>query len=508
MEFRDNITNKMGDKILKKVDIVFAISLLISMGLTIFAVMFNEQFSAVSNTLFAVITVNFAWLYLLVMLFFVIFILGLACTKYGNIRLGSDDSKPEYSTLSWFAMLFCAGMGVGLVFWGISEPIGHFINPAGMDGGTSEAAEFAFKSVFMHWGIQPWANYAVIGLTLAYFQFRKNKPGLMSSVIEPLAGERHVKWYIEKIVDILAAFATVAGIVTSLGLGVLQINSGLNVMLGIPDNLVVQIAIIVIITAIFIWSAVSGIHKGVKRLSNFNTTLALILLMGAFVIGPKLEIVNNLVNGTGNYIGNFIQDSLTIPTYGDKSWIESWRVFYWAWWIAWAPFVGLFIARISKGRTIREFVLGVVLAPTLASIVWFAVFGTFGIHLAMTGALSKETLQQILTFPETGLFTVFSLYPFGTILSILAIILLITFFITSADSGTYVLAMLSSEGNLNPPNYKKIIWGGIQSALAVGLLIAGGLKPLQTISIVAAFPFMFIMLAACISFIKELKNEK
>ncbi|MCI8599041.1 MAG: BCCT family transporter [Lachnospiraceae bacterium] len=493
---------------MKRVNIVFGISFLISLVLTIFAIFFNSQFSNVSNILFAVITENFSWLYLLAMLIFVIFVLVLACTKYGNVRLGADDSKPEYSTFSWFAMLFCAGMGVGLVFWGVSEPTTHFTNPMSGEGGTIEAAEFAFKSSFMHWGIQPWANYAVVGLALAYFQFRKNKPGLISSIMEPLIGEKRVLGWPGKLVDILAAFATVAGIVTSLGLGVLQINSGLNTMLGLPNDLVVQIAIIIIVTVIFMWSAISGINKGVKILSNFNIILALILMAGAFMIGPKLEIINNLINGIGNYVEDFVQDSLTIPGYGDTSWITAWRIFYWAWWIAWAPFVGIFIARISKGRTIREFVLGVVLAPTLASVVWFAIFGTLGIHLGMTGTLSNEALQQISTFPESGLFAVFSFYPFGNILAIVAVILLLTFFITSADSGTYVLAMLSSEGNLNPPNYKKIIWGIIQSTLAIGLLIAGGLKPLQTISIVAAFPFMFIMLAACVALIKALKREK
>lgn len=492
----------------KKIDFVFEISLWISLILTIFTIFFNSQFSDISNILFGIITENFSWLYLSAMLLFVIFILALACMKYGDIRLGADDSKPEYSTFSWFAMLFCAGMGVGLVFWGVSEPVAHFVNPMGIEGGTVEAANFAFKSAFMHWGIHPWANYAVVGLSLAYFQFRKNKPGLMSSVMEPLIGEQRVRGWAGKLVDILAAFATVAGIVTSLGLGVLQINSGLNTMLGLPNNLIVQIVIIAIVTAVFMWSAISGINKGVKLLSNFNVILALLLMVCAFVIGPKLEIVNNLINGIGNYIGNFMQDSLSLSAYGDTSWIKAWRIFYWAWWIAWAPFVGIFIARISKGRTIREFILGVVLAPTLASMVWFAIFGTYGIHLGMAGTLSSGELQKIAAVPESGLFTVFSYYPFGSLLAAAAIILLLTFFITSADSGTYVLAMLSSKGNLNPPNYKKVIWGVVQSALSVGLLIAGGLKPLQTISIVAAFPFMFIMLAACVALLKALRQEK
>ncbi|NBI99267.1 BCCT family transporter [Lachnospiraceae bacterium] len=488
---------------------VFLISLMISLGLTFFAICFNQQFSALSDALFSGITENFAWMYLIVMLLFVLFVLGIACTKYGSLRLGSDDSKPEYNTFSWFAMLFCAGMGVGLVFWGISEPVSHYMNPiAGIEPGTTEAAEFAVRSSFMHWGIHPWANYAVVGLSLAYFQFRKGRPGLMSSTLEGLIRQKRTKGWIGKTADILAAFASVAGIVTSLGLGVLQINSGLNTVFGLPNTLLAQIMIIAIVTAVFMWSAISGIDKGVKRLSDFNILLAIILMAATVIIGPKVEILNNLINGIGGYVGTFFQDSLRIPAYGDASWVKAWRVFYWAWWIAWAPFVGIFIARISKGRTIREFVLGVVGVPTLASVVWFAIFGSMGLHLGMNGRLSAEELQQVAAVPESGLFTVLSHYPLGTVLSLVVIVLLCTFFITSADSGTFVLAMLSSDGEMNPPAVKKVIWGLVQSGLAIGLLIAGGLKPLQTISIAAAFPFMFIMIGACISLLRELRHEK
>lgn len=493
----------------RKCNVVFIISLSISLGITFFAVCFNEQFSLFSNILFSAITENFAWMYLVVMLMFVIFVLGIACTKYGNLRLGPDDSEPEYSTFSWFSMLFCAGMGVGLVFWGISEPISHYMNPmAGIEAGSIESAEFAVRASFMHWGIHPWANYAVVGLSLAYFQFRKGRPGLMSSTLEGIIGQKGVKGWIGKTTDVLASFASVAGIVTSLGLGVLQINSGLYKMFGLPVTLPVQIMIVGIVTVIFMWSAISGIDKGVKRLSDFNVFLAVALMIAAVLVGPKIEILNNLVNGSGSYIGMFFQDSLAIPAYGDASWVRAWRIFYWAWWIAWAPFVGIFIARISKGRTIREFVSGVVIAPTLASVVWFAIFGSMGLHLGMNGILSEKELKQIAAIPESGVFSVFGHYPCGTILSLMVIVLLCTFFITSADSGTFVLAMLSSDGEMNPSAAKKVIWGLVLSMLAIGLLIAGGLKPLQTISIAAAFPFMFIMIGECVSLFKEIKQEK
>lgn len=493
----------------KKRNPVFVISLAVAVAVAFFAICFSRQFGVVSDRIFSVITGNLAAVYLLAMLLFVLFVAAVACSKYGKIRLGPDDSRPEYSTFSWFAMLFCAGMGVGLVFWGISEPVSHYISPAaGIEPGSAEAADFAIKSCFMHWGIHPWAGYAVVGLTLAYFQFRKGRPGLMSSTLEGLIGEKRTKGWIGKTADILAAFASVAGIVTSLGLGVLQISSGLNTIFGLPDTMMVQIIIIIIVTILFMCSAISGIDRGVKHLSDFNVLLALLFMAGAVIVGPKLEMLNNLISGAGNYIGSFFEDSLSISAYGDTSWMKNWRVFYWAWWIAWAPFVGIFIARISKGRTIREFILGVVGAPTLASMVWFAIFGSMGLHLGTEGVLSAEELAQVAAVPESGLFMVLGHYPFGTVLSVTVLILLCTFFITSADSGTFVLAMLSSDGAANPPFFKKVIWGLVQSGLAVGLLLAGGLKPLQTISIAAAFPFIFIMAGACISFVRALRQEK
>jgi len=492
----------------KQTSVVFIVSLILTGAIAIWAVALNDSFTVVSNVVLIFISQKFGWLYLIVMLFFIIFAVGIAFSKYGKIRLGPDDSKPEYKTVSWFAMLFGCGMGVGLVFWGGSEPISHYVNPMGMAGGTAEAAEFALKESFMHWGIHPWANYAIIGLALAYFQFRKNKPGLISTIFEPLIGEKGVKGFWGKLIDVLAIFATVAGVTTSLGLGVLQINSGLNYLFGIPTTLLIQIIIIAVISVIYIWSAVSGIDKGIKLISDANLYIAIGLMILVFIIGPKIDIINNFTNTLGQYLGDIIPESLMTKSYSDNSWVNSWRIFYWAWWIAWAPFVGVFIARISKGRTIREFVGGVVIAPALGSLLWFAIFGTLGINLGMSGELSLDTLSEIASVPETGLFIVMQKYPLGAVLSLIALVLLCTFFITSANSGTFVLSMLSSNGDLNPPNGKKILWGVIQAVLAIGLLIAGGLEPLQTISIVAAFPFIFIMIFACVSLVKALRSEK
>ncbi|WP_373897156.1 BCCT family transporter [Haloimpatiens sp. FM7315] len=487
---------------------VFYISLFISILIALVGITFPVQFNNGANAVFAFLTDKFGWSYLISMLFFVIFALALAFSKYGKIKLGADDSKPDFSTASWFAMLFGAGMGIGLVFWGVAEPLSHFVAPPGIKPGTAEAADFAMKVSFKHWGFHPWANYSIIGLALAYFQFRKNKPGLISSIFIPLLGEDRVKGPIGKLIDILAVFATVAGVATSLGLGTLQINSGLKYIFNIPETKVVQLAIIGVVTAIFIWTAVSGIEKGIKILSDINLWAAIILVVLSFLIGPSLKMINSLTNGLGSYVGTFIQDSLSIHAFGDNSWINGWTIFYWAWWIAWAPFVGTFIARISKGRTIKEFVMGVIVAPSVASFVWFSIFGSLGMNLGIIGKVKLEVLQAIVAKPETALFAVMKNYPIGAIVSLIAVFLLCTFFITSANSATFVLGMFTSEGDLNPSNKKKILWGLIQSLLATALLFAGGLKALQTASVAAAFPFIFVMILGCISLMKALREEK
>lgn len=497
----------------KKSNIVFYISLAICAAIAIWAVAFNAGFSAVSNAVLAFLTNNFGWLYLIANLSFVIFGLFIGLGKFGSIRLVPDDSRPEYNTLSWFGMLFGCGMGVGLVFWGISEPISHFVSPAaGIEPGTAEAAAFSIRTSYMHWGVHAWGCYVIIGLAIAYFQFRKNRPGMISCALEPLIGEKRAAGWLGKLVDILAVFATVAGVVTSLGLGVMQINSGLNTLFGLPSNLLVQIIIIIIISVIYFGTAVAGIEKGIKVIGDINLYLVFIVMIACFLVGPKVDIMNNIVGGVGNYINNFFSDSLLISGYGDNSWALGWRVFYWAWWIAWAPFVGLFVARISKGRTIREFILGVLLVPCLLSIVWFGIFGSMGLTLGMNGTFTLDALKEFAAAPEVALYMVLQKYPLGSIISVVITVLLCTFFITSANSGTFVLSQLSSHGSLNPPKSRMFFWGIVQSVMAVGMLIAGGLKPLQTVSIAAAFPFIFIMFACmasiCIALNREADEKK
>ena len=486
---------------------VYLISVVISVVIAVWGIASSKTFEAAANFLMVAVKKNLSWLYLLAMLFFVIFAVAVACSKYGKMRLGPDDCKPEYSTTSWFAMLFGAGMGIGLVFWGISEPMSHFASPiAGIEPGTEEAALFAMKASFMHWGFHPWANYSIIGLGLAYFQFRKNKPGLISSLFIPIIGEERCRGPIGKIIDIFAVIATIAGVATSLGMGTMQINSGLNFLFNVPNTVLTWLVIIVIIAVIYIWTAVSGVDKGIKIISDVNLYLAAGLVLVAFLVGPKIEILNIFTRGTGDYINGFFTDSLIINPFGENGWLDGWRVFYWAWWSAWAPVVGTFIARISKGRTVREFIIGVIVAPAVASILWFSVFGGMGLNVA--DSLGLEKVSEMVGHPEIALFEVFSQYPLGTILSIVTIVLLCTFFITSANSATFVLSMFSSEGDLNPGNRKKIVWGVLQAAIAFALLMSGGLQALQTASIAAAFPFIFIMLFTCWSLVKAFREEK
>jgi len=483
---------------LKKINKVFSISLVVVFAIVAWGIMFADHFEKTSKNAFDFLVSNFGWFYLLSMTTFVIFAIWIAFSKYGKIKLGPDDSTPDYSFISWFSMLFSAGMGIGLVFWGVAEPLNHYISPMGMEGGTEAAASFAMMKSFMHWGLHPWANYSVLALALAYMQFRKGKPGLISSVFIPLIGEKRAKGWLGHTIDILAIFATVAGVATSLGLGTLQINSGLNFLFNVPETSLVQIIIVVVVTVLFMISAVTGLDKGIKFLSNLNVGIAGILLVLSIIIGPTLLIFTNLGQGLILYAKDLIVD--VIP-FGKGEWYGWWTIFYWAWWIAWAPFVGTFIARISRGRTIKEFIFGVLAAPTVASFVWFATFGTLGISKGV------EIGAEAIAKTETAFFVVLQHYPMGSIISFVAIALLCTFFVTSADSATFVLGMMSSDGDLNPTTSRKLVWGVIQSALALALMLAGGLKMLQTASIVAAFPFAFVMLFAMLSMIKALKSE-
>ncbi|WP_242772399.1 glycine betaine uptake BCCT transporter [Brevibacillus parabrevis] len=483
----------------------FFISIVIVVLIVLFGAISPELFASAAAQVLKMTTTNFGWFYLIVTFGFLIFCLFLAFSRYGQIPLGGDDDEPEYSLPTWFAMLFSAGMGIGLVFWGVAEPISHyFAPPAGVTGQTTEAAQTALRYAFFHWGLHPWGIYAVIALALAYFQFRKGAKGLISSTFLPLLGDK-VNGPIGKGIDVLAVIATAFGVATSLGLGTLQINGGFTHLFGLPSNLFVQIAIIVVITVLFLVSATTGLDKGIKYLSNTNLILALTLLFLTLVLGPTSFLFDTFTSTLGSYLNNLVSMSLRLTPFTQGTWVANWTLFYWAWWIAWAPFVGMFIARVSKGRTIKEFVICVMLVPSLLSFIWFSVFGGTALHLEIFD--QAQIGQAVQNDISTALFLALEQLPMGYILAVVATLLVITFFITSADSAIFVLGMLSSDGKLNPSNRVKITWGILQSAIAVVLLLSGGLEGLQTASIVAALPFAVIMVLMCYSLLKALKEE-
>lgn len=485
---------------------VFIISIIVAVAIIVFGYFFPGYMEDISSAVMAWVSNKFGWLYVLFISFLCIFLIWLALGKYGNVKLGKDTDEAEYSNFNWYAMLFCGGTGIGLVFWSIAEPLSHYANPPqGVEAGTISAADFSIRTCFLHWGITQWVCFALVGLGIAYFQFRKGTNAQISNLLLPIIGEKAVNGIFGKLIDTFAVIVSFAGVATSLGLGVSQICGGLNFLVDVPNNRKVWFFVILIITCIFLISAISGVNKGIKFLSRINTYIAFTLLALVFIVGPHASILNTLVNGIGQHMQNFIGDVLMINTFGDNSWIMNWRIFYYAWFIAWTPFVGMFIARISKGRTIKEFVIGVVI-PTIFTIIWLSVFGT--IALSVTDGWSLESIRNLIVSPETAVFIVFSKYPLSKVISFLIICLLAIFFITSADSATYSLSVMTSDGNINPPIYKKVVWGIIEAAIAFVLLSSGSLKPLQTISIAFSLPFLFIMIAMCPALVKALKNGK
>lgn len=463
--------------------------------------LFPEQMNKVMQSVLNFLSIKFGWLYLWAVLGFVIFSVWLAFSKYGKIKLGAPDDKPEYSTVSWFAMLFSAGMGIGLVFWSVGEPLSHLASPPAGKPFSDQAMWDSMRYTFFHWGVHPWAAYGLTGLALAYFSFKKRAPMLISSTVRPLLGERTDGW-MGQAVDGLAVFATIFGVATSLGMGTLQINSGLNYLFGVPETNLISVLIVAVITVLFTFSAISGIGRGIKILSNFNLLLAFTLMIFMLVVGPRVYIINLIVTTIGSYLQNFLSMSLATEPTQQAGWVTSWTVFYWAWWIAWAPFVGGFIARISKGRTIRQFVLGVLIAPTVLSFLWMGTFG--GAALYLQTQVGVNIAPGVIQNVASGLFVVFHHYPLAPLLSGLTLILISVFFITSADSATFVVSMLLSGGDLEPGTSAKILWGVIQGGIAAVLLLTGGLAALQAASIIAAFPFMLIMGAMAYALVREL----
>ena len=491
----------------RQVTPVFWIAGGLSLAFVAWGVISSKTLGSVTKAAQDFVVADFGWLYLIATTFFLVFALYLALGRFGRIKLGKDEDEPEFSRFFWFAMLFQAGMGIGLVFWSVSEPVHHFgvDPPYGLARpGTTDAADVGLRYAFFHWALHPWAIYAVIALAIAYFNFRQDRPGLISAVLRPIFGAR-MDGPLGYLIDVLAVLATLFGVAVSLGLGALQINSGLNFTFGIPKGSGTQIVIIAVTTVVFIASAVTGLERGIKWLSGASLVVAGLLMLFVLVTGPTLVQLNAFTQGTGSYLGDLIPMSFRINAFAKDDWAGQWTLFYWATWISWAPYVGSFIARVSRGRTIREFIAAVLIVPSLLSFAWFAVFGGAGIEIdrATGGLISRAVASD----EAVGLFTFFEQLPLGLVPSIIAIVLVFIFFVAGADAGTVVLARFTSGGMLTPSKVTQVIWGLVMGAFAAILLLAGGLDALQQASILAALPFVFVILAMCVALYRALQEE-
>ncbi len=441
------------------------------------------------------ITQTFGWFYMLAVAIFLIFILVVGFSSWGNIRLGSDHAEPEYSFPAWFAMLFSAGYGIALLFFGVAEPVLHYSTPPAGAAETVPAAKEAMQIAYFHWGLHIWGIYGLMGLVLAYFAYRHGLPLSVRSALYPLIGDRIHGWA-GHIVDTFAVLGTMFGLATTLGLSVSQINAGINYLWpAIPVSTTVQVIAIAVITLAATASVVAGMDKGIKNLSMLNMGLAVFLMAVVFAVGPSVHILNTLLQNTGAYLGGVVERTFNMQAYTHSDWIGNWTLFIFAWTIAWAPFVGLFIAKISRGRTIRQFVFGVLAVPTLFTFLWFAIFGDTALHLIMEQG--KEALiGEVQSNHAVALFEFYDRLPMSFFLSIITVFLIITFFVTSSDSGSLVVDSLASGGLLETPVWQRVFWAFLEGGIAAALLLAGGLSALQTMTIVSALPFGIIMLLA------------
>jgi glycine betaine transporter len=485
---------------------VFGVALALVVVFVLWGVIASENLGSTVGVVFGKVISNTGWVFVVASTGFVVLAALLAFSRYGRIRLGKDDDRPEFSTGSWVAMLFAAGMGIGLVFWGVAEPLYHLADaPLGLaEGGTPEAARVGLQYSVFHWGLHPWAMYAVIGMALAYGVFRKGRPSLVSSAVVPLVGEHRTG--IRRTVDILAIFATVFGAATSLGLGAMQINSGLATSFGVPQNNGVALTVIAGLAVLFVLSAVSGVHRGIKLVSNVNVVLAALLAAFVFVLGPTTHIFNTITETAGDYLAGLPGMSLAAGAWGGQEWLSGWTLFYWAWWISWTPFVGTFIARISRGRTIRQFVTYVMIVPTLVGLVWFGILGGTATYYELTnqadmsGALADNGA-------EGALFALLGEFPFAGLTAVLVMVLITLFFVSSADSASMVLGMLSQGGTTSPNRAVVILWGLAIAGAAMALTLAGGLSAMQSATILVATPFLLVLVAICVNLVRELRQE-
>jgi choline/carnitine/betaine transport len=499
--------------------VVFGVAAVLVVAFLVWGIASADSLSAVASEVLRGLVDLGGWAFVLAASGFVVFALYLAFSRYGTIPLGRDDEEPEFRTISWIAMMFSAGMGIGLVFYGVAEPLSHFTSPppGTVAAGDPAALDVAMATTLFHWTLHPWAIYAVVGLAIAYSTFRKGRPQLISSAFAPLLGELRTQGPLGRAIDILAIFATLFGSAASLGLGALQIGAGLELN-GIPAaGKPLLVGIIAVLTVAFVCSAVTGIAKGIQWLSNINMVLAALLALIVFVGGPTVLILNLVPQAIGDYAGNLTEMAArTAAAGGDATgeWLAGWTVFYWAWWISWTPFVGMFIARISRGRTIRQFVTGVILIPSAVSLVWFAIFGGAAIDAqravdptGATGLASQST--------EGQLFGLLSTLPLGAVLSVLAMVLIAIFFVSGADAASVVMGTLSQRGSIHPSRWVVVFWGVVMGGIAIVMLLVGGdgdeageaLSGIQSITIIMAAPFALVMVLLCVALSRDLRHD-
>nr|WP_246319401.1 BCCT family transporter [Nocardioides kongjuensis] len=488
--------------------LVFGVAAVVSIAFVVWGLVSTDSLGTASGKALDWVMTNTGWLFVLTSSGFVVFVVWLAMSRYGTIPLGRDDEEPEFRTTSWIAMMFSAGMGIGLMFYGVSEPLSHFVDPPpGTGGDPDAAAQTAMATTMFHWTLHPWAIYAVVGLAIAYGVYRKGRVQLISAAFAPLLGER-ASGGAGKVIDMFAIFATLFGSATSLGLGALQISSGLEIVGDIgPLGNGVLVAIISVLTVAFVLSAVSGVAKGIQWLSNINMVLAIALALFLFVVGPTVFILNLVPTSLGSYVQDLAMMAARTGAEGPdtEAWLSGWTVFYWAWWLSWTPFVGMFIARISRGRTIRQFVTGVLLVPSVVSVIWFCIMGGTAIDLQRDGTDIAHAGGL-----EAQLFGTLDALPLATVASILVMLLVAIFFVSGADAASIVMGSLSERGTTEPRRSVVIFWGVATGAVAAVMLLAGGedaLTGLQTITIVAALPFVVIMIGLAAALVRELRTD-
>ncbi|MEU4883834.1 BCCT family transporter [Streptomyces althioticus] len=492
--------------------VVFGVTAVLTLAFVLWGAVWTDSLEDVSADLLSGLMHNGGWGFVLAASGFVVFALWLAASRYGRITLGAEGEEPEFRTVSWIAMMFSAGMGIGLMFWGVSEPLAHFDTPppgtSPEDAGDRMAT--AMATTLFHWTLHPWAIYAVVGLAIAYSTFRRRRRQTVSAVFTPLIGEKNANGAGGRIIDVLAIIATVFGSAASLGLGALQIGSGvekLNWLEKVGTGLLVSI--IAVLTVAFVASAVSGVEKGIQWLSNINMVLALLLAVFVFVAGPTVLVLDLLPTSVFTYLGDLPEMAGRTEISGGEdvpAWLGSWTVFYWAWWISWTPFVGMFIARISRGRTIRQFIGGVILVPSAVSLVWFAIFGGSAMRLQEQNRLGDETT------PEGRLFAVLQEYPIATATSLLVMVLVGIFFVSGADAASVVMGTLSQKGSLEPSRWAVVFWGVVTGAVAAIMLLVGSgqgdaLTGLQNLTILAAAPFVVVMIFMCVALMRDLRHD-